>query len=68
MDENVPANAGDTGLIPGAEDPTCLGAAKFVHHTNWAHAAQLLKPTHVEPVLSYKSRQHSEKPPHCSGE
>ena len=26
--KNLPANAGDTGLISGREDPTCCGAPK----------------------------------------
>ena len=30
--ENLPANAGDTGLIPGLEDPTCHGATKPMCH------------------------------------
>ena len=30
--KNLPANAGDTGLIPVQEDPTCFGATKPVHH------------------------------------
>ena len=33
-DKSPPTNAGDTGFIPGAEDPTCPGATK-------AHAQQL---------------------------
>ena len=32
--KNPPANAGDTGLSPGLEEPTCHGAAKPVHHSN----------------------------------
>ena len=52
------------------EDPTCRGATKPVHHNYWACAPepashnywarelQLLKPTHLEPVLRNK-----EKPP-----
>ena len=30
--ENLPANAGDTGLSPGPEDPTCRGAMKHMCH------------------------------------
>ena len=33
MVKNPPANAGDTGLIPGPEDPTCHEATKPVHHS-----------------------------------
>ena len=29
--KNPPANAGDTGSIPGREDPTCHRATKPVH-------------------------------------
>ena len=63
MDKNLPANAGDTGLIPD------LG--RF--HMPWsskARVSQLLspctaateKPVHLEPVLCNK-RSHSEKTP-----
>ena len=38
--KNSPANAGDMGLIPGQEDPTCHGATEPVCHT-----------TAAEPVL-----------------
>ena len=38
--KNLPANAGDTGSIPGLEDPTCHGAAKPVHHNCWACALE----------------------------
>ena len=30
--QNPPAKAGHMGSIPAWEDPTCLGAAKPVHH------------------------------------
>ena len=33
--ENLPANAGDTGLIPVLEDPTCLGATKPTINPNY---------------------------------
>ena len=64
--ENLPANAGDTGSIPGP-DPTCREAAKPMHHNNWAcaleptshnywaHVTQLLKPTSLEPVATRKA-------------
>ena len=32
VDKNPPANAGDTSLIPGPEDSTCLGATKLTSH------------------------------------
>ena len=38
--KNPPANAGNMGLIPGQEDPTCHGATEPVCHT-----------TAAEPVL-----------------
>ena len=45
------------------EDPTCHGATKTVRHNYWAcvpraREPQLLKPTHLDPMLSNK-----EKPP-----
>ena len=70
-DKNLPANAGDIGLIPGlgrASSSTCCGATKPMHHNYWAHVLepkssnywawvlQLLNTGHLEPVL------HSEKP------
>ena len=30
--KNLPANGGDSGLIPVWEDPTCHGATKPVRH------------------------------------
>ena len=30
--KNPPANAGDMGLSPGPEDPTCRGATKSTRH------------------------------------
>ena len=60
------------------EDPTCCGATKPVRHNYWACALepvshnywarvpQLLKPTHLEPVLRNKRSHHNEKPAHCN--
>ena len=31
VDKNPAANAGDTGMIPDQEDPTCLGETKPAH-------------------------------------
>ena len=57
------------------EDPTCQGATKPVCHNYWACALQplshnywacvpqLLKPTHLEPLL-HKRSHHNEKPKH----
>ena len=53
--KNPPANAGDTGLIPG------LGRS---HMSNQARAPQLLKPTRLQPVLCNKRNHHNEKPMH----
>ena len=62
------------------EDPTCCGATKPMCHNYWvcalepasrnywAHVPQLLKPTHLEPVL-YSKRSHcNEKPVHHNKE
>ena len=58
------------------EDPTCRRATKPVRHSYWAcalepvshnyraHMPQLLKPTHLEPVLCNKTSHHNEKPAH----
>ena len=53
------------------ENFTCQRATKPVSHNYWAHLprywrpwAQLLNPTCLEPVLSNKRHQHSEKPTH----
>ena len=62
------------------EDPTCRGATKPVRHNYWAcalepvshnywaHMLQLLKPTHLEPVLCSKRGHCNEKPVHCNEE
>ena len=62
------------------EDPTCRRATKPVHHSYWAcalepvshnyraHVPQLLKPTHLEPMLCNKRSHHNEKPAHCNKE
>ena len=55
--KNPPANAGDTGSIPGA--------GRF--HVPWSHrvpVAQLLKPTRLEAVLCNKRSHHDEEPSH----
>jgi len=68
--KNLPANAGDTGSVPGVEDPTCCAAAKPMRPNYWACA---LEPgscsywTHVPQLLkSTDPRAHApqqEKPP-----
>ena len=62
------------------EDPTCCGATKPTHHNcwactlgpachnYWAHVPQLLKPTHLEPVLRNKRSHRNEKPAHRNEE
>ena len=58
------------------EDPTCHGVAKPMcrnywacalepaSHSYWARVPQLLKPTHLEPVLCNKRSHLNEKPTH----
>ena len=58
------------------EDPTCRGATKPVHHNYWActlepeshnywaRVPQLLKPSHLEPMLRNKGSHRNEKPAH----
>ena len=58
------------------EDSTCRGATESMHHNYWACALesmshnywalapQLLKPTHLQPVLRNKRSHHNEKPTH----
>ena len=69
--KNLPANAGDTGTIPGLGRPHA-----HMLQGNWAHAPQLLslssaarelqtlKPVSLEPVLHNMRSPHSEKPVH----
>ena len=49
-------------------EPTCGGATKPMHHSYWAHVPQLLKPTHLEPMLRNKKSHYSEKPAHHNEE
>ena len=46
MIKNLPANAGDPGLIPAPEDPTYPGATKPMHHNHRT-------PRTLEPVLHH---------------
>ena len=62
------------------EDPTCRGATKPMRHNYWAWALepvsrkywarvpQLLKPTHLEPVLHNKRSHRNENPAHRNEE
>ena len=56
VDGSLPANPGDTGLIPGPENFHML-------LSNWAFVPQLLNLTHAKPVLHIKRSQLNEKPP-----
>ena len=55
MVKNLPAKAGDTGLIPGRS---------HMPRSNEAREPQLLKPMHLEPVLCSKRSHCNEKPAH----
>jgi len=55
------------GSWPG-KDSICHGTTKAVHCSYWALLLQLLKPTHLEPVLHNKRSQCHEIPTHCSEE
>ena len=59
--KNPPANAGDTGLIPGP------GRSDMPRSTE-ARAPQLLKPAHLEPLLCSNRSHRKEKPTRCSEE
>ena len=54
---NLPANAGDTGLTPGP-------GRSHMPWGKWAHAVQLLKRICPQPVL-YKTSYRNEKAAHC---
>ena len=60
VDKNLPANAGDTGLIPGP-------GRFLMPQSNQAQALQVLKPMSLKPVLRNKSH-HNEKPLYPSEE
>ena len=68
VDRNPPANAGDTGSIPGLGRFHMQIATKPVHHNSQACMLQLLKPVCLEPVLHNKRSRHSEKPVHLREE
>ena len=58
MVKNLPTKAGDAGLIPGP-------GGFHMRWINKARAAQLLKPTHLEPVVRNERSHHSDKPACC---
>ena len=59
--KNPPANAGDTGSSPG------LGRS-HMRQSNKARVPQLLKPTHLEPMLRNKRSHCNQKPMHRNKE
>ena len=66
VDKKLPANAGDTGLIPDPEKPHMSRATKPVCHNYWAQTVepmspQLLKLVCLEPVLGNMRNHCSEK-------
>ena len=77
---NPPANAGDTGSIPGPGRSHMPGATKPVRHNYWACALepvnhnywacvlQLLKPACLEPVLLNKRSHRNERSTHRNEE
>ena len=58
---NLPASAGDMGLIPGPGGSCML-------QSNSAHEPQLLKSMLLEPVLQSKRNHHKERPLHHNKE
>ena len=59
--KSPPASAGDMGSIPGP-------GGSHMPWSSWAHAPQLLKPVHLEPVLRNKKSHRNEKPAHSNEE
>ena len=53
----VPANAEDTNLIPGPEDPTRLGN-KPMSHNDWAHALGTVSCNYCAHVLRLLKSMH----------
>ena len=64
--KNPPANAEDTGSIPGPGRSHMPRATKPMHHNHWdcfrAREPQLLKPLGLEPGLCNKRSHRNEKP------
>lgn len=46
------------------EKPACFTVTKPMLHIYWAHVLQLLKPTHLEPMLCKTRSQHTENSIH----
>ena len=62
MDTNLPANTGTWVQSLFLEDATCRGATRSVCRNYGAHVLPLLKPAHLEPVLSGE-RSHCVRSP-----
>ena len=62
--KNLPAKAGDMGLVPGPRSTTCCGATEPLHHNYWARGLRLLKPTCLDPVLRSQRSGCNEKHVH----
>ena len=67
MNRNLPAKSGDLALFRLQEDSTCHEEARPVSHNYRAEVLQVMKPTHLEPVL-HKRRHHNEKFMHLNKE
>ena len=74
--KNPPANAGDTGSIPGPgrshmpqSNEACAPQLLSLQATTTeARVPQLLKPARLEPVLRNKRSHRNEKPAHRNAE
>ena len=71
--KNPPANAGDTGSSPGPgrfhmPRSNWARAPQLLSLCSRAHAPQLLKPAHLEPVLHNNRSHPNEKPARCNEE
>ena len=60
--KNIPANAGDRGLIPGPGRSHIHWTTQPVSCNYWAHAPQLLN-VHLEPMICNQRNHCNEKPP-----
>ena len=61
--KNLPANAGDTGLIPGPEDPTCCEATKSVQHSYWDCVLEPENHNYLANLLQLEKAKHSNQDP-----
>ena len=65
MVKNLPTKAGDVGLIPGPGGFHMPWINKACAAQLLSPHAELLKPTHLEPVVRNKRSYHSDKPACC---